>query len=112
VKLWEDTSIDNATGANDMTKHTATFADGTTITRKTDREYGVAWMASWIGNGRRGFKTGFSASADKVQAYVPTLAWPETRFPSKAELADVKARQAQALIDIDYRVEIVPTVAA
>lgn len=91
-----------------MDKLTATFADGTTITRKTERAYGVAWKATWSGNSR----TGFSSSADKVSAYVPTLAWPKDRFPSKAELAQVKADQAQALIDTGYRVEIVPTVTA
>ena len=96
-----------------MTKYTATFSDGTTITRDSKRDFAVAWQASWIGNGDgRGFITGFSASADKVQAYVPKFAWPKGRFPSKTELAEVEARQAQALIDNDYRVEIVQIVAA
>ena len=42
------------------TTYTATFADGTVISRKSDREYGFAWLVTT--NDAESSASGFSAS--------------------------------------------------
>lgn len=100
--------------ATKTSKYSATFADGTTITRKTERSYGVAWRATWAGTTQDGkplvrSETGFSITADKVAAFQP-----KTRHicqsMSSAERAKRRAENAAYLAQVGYKVEIVPTV--
>ena len=95
-----------------MTKYTATFADGTQITRKTDREYKVAWRSTWTGSdGAKRSETGFSVSREKVNAYKPTP-WHEGRGSSASQRSEARKKNAEFLVTSGYRVEIVNTVAA
>lgn len=94
-----------------MNKFTATFADGTTITRKTDRVYAAAWRATWTRDGHECEDTGFSFSADKVNAYKPHPYYAG-RGMSSAARAKAKALNAAYCAESGYRVEIVPAIAA
>lgn len=94
-----------------MNKYQATFADGTTVTRKTEHAYAVAWRSTFVSkhSGKVCGATGFSASADKVSPFRPTIA-SVSRQSSSNERARAKAKNAQHLIDIGFKVEIVPAV--
>ncbi|MNK29189.1 hypothetical protein D3C87_475800 [compost metagenome] len=93
-----------------MNKYTATFADGTTIARKTERAYGAAWRATWTNaKGYACSDTGFSISSDKVNAFKPQTAHVH-RFMSTNERAAARAKNTAFLAEVGYRVEVVPTV--
>jgi hypothetical protein len=92
-----------------MNKFQATFADGTVITRGTEREYGAAWRATWTRDGHKCHREGFAASKEKVAAYTPSATFV-TRFMSSNERAKARARNAAYLVEIGYAVEIVETV--
>ena len=95
-----------------MTKYIATFAEGTSITRKSDRLYAAAWRATWCSDdGTVRVETGFSVSAAKVQAYRPMFHYV-SRFMSANERARAKRLNAAFLARSMYQVEIVPAVAA
>jgi len=94
-----------------MTKFTATFADGTSITRKTERTYAVAWRATWTRDGHEIEETGFSASPEKVNAYSPAPYYVG-RYASSNDRAKAKAKNEAYRLEAGYRVEIVPAVAA
>jgi hypothetical protein len=87
-------------------KYTATFSNGHTVTRTTERSYAVAWMATWDGMGGAP-RTGFSSDASKVSATSPTYSW--RRPMSSNERAKAKREQAAYLLAVNYKVEIVPT---
>jgi hypothetical protein len=46
------------------TNYSATFADGSTITRKSHRVYTHAWQAEWQSRGIKFALTGFAGSAE------------------------------------------------
>lgn len=95
-----------------MPKYAATFADGTTITRKSDRQYAAAWRATWTRiDGSVGSCTGFAVTADKVNAYKPQLHLID-RYMSSNDRAKAKRLNAEYLARSMYQVEIVPAVAA
>ncbi len=89
-----------------MTTYTATFADGTTITRNSDRAYGAAWRATWTNKeGNLMSDTGFSISPDKANAYAPKVYGVHGTPKQKAE---AKRLNAEHLQNCGYRIEIVP----
>jgi len=92
-----------------MPRYTATFADGTTITRNSERAYTAAWRATWNKDGRIVSFTGFSVSADKVNADKPDLVGV---FGSPKQKAEAKRKNAEYREACGYRVEIVPAAAA
>jgi hypothetical protein len=88
---------------NQMTNYVATFTDGSTLTRTSERVYTVAWRASWDnGKGSRGCASGFAISREKAVVLKPrALLWPGMSFArraaEKAEIAEIIANH--------YRVE-------
>lgn len=97
-----------------MTKYTATFADGTSITRKSNRGYTVAWRATWTSvDGRACTETGFSATAQNAQASArPGLPYGIWRGMSAKDKAFANEMNAKFLANANLRVEIVAAVAA
>lgn len=97
-----------------MIKYTATFADGTSISRKSNRGYAVAWRAKWINiDGRACTETGFSASAELAsKAATPGLPYGIWRGMSAKDRAVANEMNAKFLANANLQVEIVPTVAA
>jgi hypothetical protein len=97
-----------------MNKYTATFADGTSITRKSARGYAVAWRATWINlDGRARVETGFSASAElAAKSARPGLPYGTWRGMSSKDRAFSDRQNAQFLANANLRVEITPAVAA
>jgi hypothetical protein len=95
-----------------MNKYTATFADGTTITRKSARGYTVAWRATWINlDGSVCTETGFSATAQNAAASArPGLPYGTWRGMSSKDRAFSAQQNAKFLANASLRVEIVPTV--
>lgn len=95
-----------------MNKFTATFADGTTVTRKTGREYGVAWRATWTNeSGHARAETGFSVSREKAAPYRPEKVWAHRGLSSNARARAVK-ENADFLVRIGYQVEFAAAVRA
>lgn len=95
-----------------MTKYIATFADGTTISRKTARAYGAAWRATWTNaDGTVRSETGFSISREKAQPYKPAP-WATGRGFSAKQNAEAARKNEEYVQSIGYCVEIVPAVAA
>lgn len=95
-----------------MKKYTATFADGSTITRSTTRIYGVAWRSTWThDDGNRHSYTGFAISAAKVNAYKPVRHLINNRM-SSSDRTEKRRLNAEYCDAIGYRVEIVPAVLA
>ena len=96
-----------------MIKYTATFADGTSITRKSARNYTVAWRATWTRlDGRPCCETGFSATAENAAASArPHLPYGTWRGMSSNDRAKAAANNAKFLANANLCVEIVPTVA-
>jgi len=93
-----------------MNKYSATFADGTTITRGTKRTYAVAWRATWTTTGGiKMVQTGFSASASKVKAERPFLHL-EYRGMSSNDRANARRLNAEYAAKCGYKVEIIPAV--
>jgi hypothetical protein len=97
-----------------MTKYTATFADGTSITRSTKREYAVAWRATWTSlDGSACTETGFSASAALAEKSArPSGPYGTWRGQSSKDRAIANERNAQFLAQCGLRVEIAPAIAA
>lgn len=95
-----------------MTKYVATFADGTSITRKSERQYGAAWRATWTReDGTARCVTGFAISSEKVNAFKPYM-HRISRFMSANDRAKAKRLNAEYLKRSMYQVEIVPATAA
>ena len=89
-----------------MKKLTATFTDGTVVTRKTDREYAVAWLSSWYTkDGRKITKSGFSNNPDKIDVYKPTF-YCTARGLTPAQRQSNIQRNEQELIDCRWTYEI------
>lgn len=97
-----------------MNKYTATFADGTSITRKSARGYAVAWRATWIDlAGVTRFDDGFSATAENAIASArPGLPYGTWRGMSSKDRAFANEQNAKFLANASLRIEIVPTVTA
>lgn len=97
-----------------MIKYTAIFADGTSISRKSNRGYAVAWRATWTSvDGRACSDTGFSASAELAsKAANPGLPYGIWRGMSAKDRAVANEMNAKFLANANLRVEIVPAVAA
>lgn len=97
-----------------MKKYTATFADGTSITRKSARNYTVAWRATWTnleGNPRS--ETGFSSSTENAtKSARPGLPYGTWRGMSSKDRAFSAQQNAKFLANANVRIEIVPTTAA
>lgn len=95
-----------------MTKYTATFADGTQITRKSDRDYAVAWRVTWNHlDGLACSETGFSANAKNAAASArPGLPYGTWRGMSPKNRALANEQNAKFLANANVRIEIVPTV--
>lgn len=90
-----------------MNKYTATFSDGTTVSRKTNRTYAYAWKATWTyQDGRVCSDTGFSIDRD-CKPYVPAP-WFTGRGLSAKQLEENRRKNAELLAQIDYKSEIVP----
>jgi hypothetical protein len=95
-----------------MNKFTATFADGTTITRKTGRDYAVAWRATWTDeSGRPRAETGFSVSREKAIPYRPEKVWAHRDLSSNERARAVK-ENADFLARSGYQVEFAQAVRA
>ena len=95
-----------------MNKYTATFADGSIITRKSDRGYAVAWRATWTnleGNPRS--ETGFSSSTEHATKNArPVLPYGTWRGMSSKDRAFANQQNAKFLAGANLKVEIVPTI--
>ena len=90
-------------------KYTATFADGTTIQRKSDRFYSHAWRLTFTSNlGTQIVWTGFASSAERA-AKAAALPNPYYvgRHMSSAEKAAQKAKNAQFAATCGAKTEIV-----
>lgn len=93
-----------------MNKYSATFADGTTITRTSAREYGVAWRATWTNdNGRARAETGFSSSREKANPYRPKVAMGGG---SSRDREWAKRQNDEFIARSGYGVEFAPAVRA
>jgi hypothetical protein len=101
-----------------MNTYTATFADGTTITRKTKREYAVAWRATWTRDNANGEQqaiayTGFAVTKDRASPTLPVIEYAPGRgcFGSSAnERARVRKVNEDWRRAAGYRVEFAPAV--
>lgn len=80
-------------------KYSATFSSGLTVTRTSERSYGVAWMTSCDRWTRP--MTGFSRDVSAVVPFKPTGEFNPIKRKWRA-LTD------KELADINFRVEIVP----
>lgn len=95
-----------------MIKYTATFADGTVVTRKSNRGYAVAWRATWTtADGTARVEIGFSVSREKAQPYKPAP-WARGRGFSAKQNAEAARKNEDYVRQAGYRVEIVAAVAA
>lgn len=97
-----------------MNKYTATFADGTVLTRKSARGYAVAWRATWVSlDGVTRFDDGFSATVENAQASArPSLPYGTWRGMSPKDRAVAAEQNAKFLANANLRIEIVPAIAA
>ena len=91
------------------TTYTAIFADGTKITRKSERAYTAAWRSTWTADGKVCVFTGFSVSAEKASPYAPAPFWGGQSSGGRAE---AKRKNEEFRASCGYRVEVVPAVAA
>jgi hypothetical protein len=92
-----------------MNKYTATFADGTTITRKSSHTYTSAWRATWTRlDGERVFDTGFSSSAElAAKAAKVGLPYGTWRGMSAKARTTANEQNAKFLQTCDMTIEIV-----
>lgn len=94
-----------------MNKYTATFSDGKTIKRNSNREYAVAWRiqyTTWYGSQCE--DTGFAASREQAQkAAQPNLPYGINRRMSSNDKAEAKRKNAEYLATANVSVEIVST---
>lgn len=90
-----------------MNTYTATFADGMTITRKSERGYSAAWRATWTEKGydKPIVFTGFCASPEKANPETPSKFFCGNSTKGRAE---AKRKNAEYREACGYRVEIVP----
>lgn len=90
-------------------KYTATFSDGSTITRNSHREYGFAWMSSWTRlDGKRVTETGFSNTADNAaKAAKPGMPYGTWRGMSSNDRAKAYEQNAKFVETCDLHIEIV-----
>lgn len=93
-----------------MATYTATFKDGTQVTRTSKHAYVVAWRATWVVDGAVRSDVGFSASAEKVSAYCPAP-YGVTGGTAK-QRAEAKRKNAEFQAASRYSVEIAPAIAA
>lgn len=97
-----------------MIKFTATFEDGTILTRKSNNGYAFAWRVTWTHlDGKSYVETGFSASRENAEKnakpYLPYGTW---RGQSPRDRAFSKEQNAKFLQNCNLRVEIVPAIAS
>lgn len=93
---------------NAKKRYTATFADGTTVTRTTAREYGVAWRATWTStDGVKRSDSGFSFNRECAVPYRPVV---RLGYGSRAQKAAAKKANAEYLAASGYAVEFAPAV--
>lgn len=97
-----------------MNKYIATFADGTSTTRKSAHGYAVAWRATWTNiDGHACSETGFSTTAERAAASArPSLPYGTCRGMSSNDRAKAAALNAKFLANANLIVEIVPITAA
>ena len=97
-----------------MTNYTATFANGKTLTRKSNSGYACAWMATWTHtNGFETFDSGFSASFELAQkAAKPATPFGVWKGMSAKDRAIATAKNVEFLQTCNLKVEIVPAIAA
>lgn len=95
-----------------MTTYSATFADGTKITRKSDRTYTAAWRSTWTDpeHGSQA-QEGFSATPETAAKSAAVLSKYGV-FGSPAQKAKARKLNAEYREACGYRVEIVPANAA
>lgn len=91
-----------------MNKYTATFSDGTTVTRKSERDYAVAWLTTWTDEGKECYDYGFSVSREKVSPYVPNP-FGTFRGMSSKQRAAANAANAEFHKNANVKHEIVDT---
>jgi hypothetical protein len=89
-----------------MTKYTATFADGTTISRTTKRAYEAAWRVSYTKDGVLVTDSGFSATRETATPFSP-VPYSLHRGLSAKQRAEAKKMNDEFLVQSGYRVEIV-----
>lgn len=96
-----------------MNKYTATFADGSSITRQSARGYAVAWRATWTSlNGSVRTETGFSASEENAtKSARPCLPYGTYRGMSSKDRAFANQQNAKFLANANFNIEIAPAVA-
>lgn len=94
-----------------MIKYKATFADGTSITRKSNNVYAAAWRATWISmDGDVVSETGFSASKENAaKSARPNLPYGTCRGQSSKDRAIANKLNEQFLKNCNLSVEIVST---
>ena len=97
-----------------MNKYTATFADGSSITRQSARGYAVAWRATWTNaDGFVRTETGFSASEEHAtKSARPSLPYGTWRGMSSKDRAFADQQNAKFLANANLNIEIVPTITA
>lgn len=94
-----------------MPRYSATFADGTTITRKSERGYAVAWRATWTNaDGSQRAETGFAKTREQASPFrpAPRSVWPG--MPSSQRSA-AKRENEKFIAASGYRVEFAPAIA-
>jgi len=89
-----------------MTTYTATFADGTTISRTTKRTYAAAWRVSYTKDGVFLTDTGFCATPEKATPFNPAP-YELHRGLSAKQRAEAKKMNDEFLAQSGYKVEIV-----
>lgn len=96
-----------------MNKYTATFADGTTITRKSNRGYAVAWRSTWTSvEGATYSDEGFSSSAElAAKSARPGLPYGTWRGMSSNARTHANEQNAKFLANANVKIEIVPAIA-
>jgi hypothetical protein len=96
-----------------MNKYTATFADGTSITRKSNRGYAVAWRATWTSvEGAARSDEGFSSSVDlATKSATPGLPYGTWRGMSSSARAHANEQNSKFLANANVKIEIVPAIA-
>jgi hypothetical protein len=95
---------------NEMkTTYTAKFADGSTITRKSERSYAAAWRATWIRlDGGVSSDSGFSSSVElAAKAANPGLPYGTWRGMSAKDRANANEQNTKFLQNCNLKIEIV-----
>lgn len=97
-----------------MTRYTATFKNGKTLTRKSNNNYAFAWMATWTRkDGAETFDSGFSASFELAKKSArPSLPWGTVPRMSAKDRATVNKKNAEFLQNCNLKIEFVTAIAA